>query len=65
MKNGHNAVLQPSRAVPFIFNATSSWQVGFSTLRPFTLQRRIHLDNKRRDDAPPKRGPDVKTANPL
>jgi hypothetical protein len=29
MKNGHNDVLQPIRAIPFILNANSVWQVVF------------------------------------
>jgi hypothetical protein len=35
MKNGHNDVLAPIRAIPFVFSTNSDLASGFSRLRLF------------------------------
>jgi hypothetical protein len=48
MKNRHNDVLQPIRAIPFIFSADSFGAGGFSTLRNCpSIQRGAYITTKR------------------
>jgi len=45
MKNGHNDVLRPIRAIPFILNADSFLAGGFSTLSPWASGPRKLMKN--------------------
>jgi len=45
MKNGHNDMMEPIRAIPFVFSTSSFLANGLSTLRLFVLASARRLNS--------------------